>query len=60
MDISGETTRGTYSKASSWINSIGDHWMSKIDIKEVNRNLMKTAEHGSTYRGRGREVKFQK
>ena len=69
------TKSGQYSKASPCLNSVDDHWISKIYIEQVNLNLMSTAEHGFTYRalqkrvminftkeacGRGGEVKFQK
>ena len=74
VDISEYTKSGLYSKASPWINTIGDKWMSKIDIKQVNLNPMNNSERGYTYRplqkrvminfikkscSRGREVEFQ-
>ena len=31
------------------MNIIDYHWMSKINPEQVNLNLMKTAEYGSTY-----------
>ena len=73
VGVSEDTNRGLYSKASPWINAIYDHWISNIDLEHMNLNLMKTAEHGSTYQplqnrvminftkrycGRGGEVKF--
>ena len=48
MDISEDTKRGIYSKESSWINAIDDHWMSNVNIEQVDLNLIKTTEHGST------------
>ena len=75
MDVSEDTKQRIYSKASPWLNAIDDHWMSNIDLEQVNINLTKTAEHGSNYHilqkrvvinftketcGRGGEVKFQK
>ena len=50
VDVSEDTKHGLYSKASPWLNAIDEHWMSKIDLEQVNLILMKTAEHGSTYR----------
>ena len=50
MDVSEDTKRGIYSKAPPWINAIDGHWMSKIDLEQVNLNLMETEEQGSTYR----------
>ena len=49
MDVYEDTKSGLYSKASPWINEIDDHWMYKVDLEQVNLNLMNTAEHGSTY-----------
>ena len=49
VDVSEDTKRGIYSKSSTWINAINDHGMSKIDLEQVNLNLMKTAEHVYTY-----------
>ena len=75
VDVSKDTKRGLYMKSWTWLNAIEDHWMSNIDLEQVNLNLMKTVEHGSTYKplqkrlminftkeacGRRREVKFQK
>ena len=47
--ISEDTNSSIYSKASLWFNSIDDHWMSNIDLYQVNLNLMNTAKHGSSY-----------
>ena len=75
MGISEDTKCGIYSKASPWINAIDDNWMSNIDLKKVNLNLMNNSERESTYLplqkrlminftkeacGRYREAKFQK
>ena len=75
VDVSADTKRGLYIKASQWINVMDDHWMSNIDIEQVNLNLIKTVEYGSSYRplqkrmminlttescGQGGEVKFQR
>ena len=75
VDVSKDTNRGIYIKSSTWLNAMDYHWMSKIDLEQVNLNLMKTAENGSTYCtlqkrvminftkeacGRGRGVNFQK
>ena len=75
MDVSEDTKSGIYSKASPWLNTIHDQWISNIDLEQVNINLMKTAEHAYTYRtlqkraiinftkeacGWSGEVKFQK
>ena len=75
VDLSEDTKRGLYSKYSPWLNAIDDHWMYNIYLEQVNLNLMKTAQHGSTYIhlhnrlminltkedcGLGREVKFQR
>ena len=49
VDVYEDTRRGLYSKASPWINEIGDHWMSNIDLEQVNLNLINTSEHGYTY-----------
>ena len=49
LEVSEETKRRLYSKASQWPNSNDDHWMSNIDLEQVNINPMKTAEHGYTY-----------
>ena len=73
VDVFEGTKFGIYSKASQWLNTIDDNWMSKIDLEQLNLNLMNTAEHRSTYRslqkrvminftteacGRSGEVKF--
>ena len=50
MDISEDTKIGLNSKSSLSINKIDNNWMSKIDLEQVNLNLMNTEEHGSTYR----------
>ena len=42
MDMSEDTNIGLYSKALPCINVIDDHWISKIDLEQVNLNLMKT------------------
>ena len=47
MEVSEETKRGIYSKASPWVD---DHWMSKIDIEQMNLILMNTTQYGYTYR----------
>ena len=75
MDVSEDTKCGIYSKKSTWLNEIDDHWMSKIDLEQVNLNLRNTVEYGSTYHplqnrvminftkeacDRGRELKLQK
>ena len=49
VDVSEDTKRGLYSKASPWLNSIDDHWISNTDLEQVNINLMKTVDHVSTY-----------
>ena len=43
IDVYEYTNCGLYSKASPCINEIDDHWMYKIDLKQVNLNLMNTA-----------------
>ena len=48
MHVPEENKRRLYCKALSWLNSIDDHWMSNIDIEQMNLNLMNIAEHGST------------
>ena len=50
VDVSEYTKRRIYSKASPRSNSIEYHWMSNIDIEQVNLNLIKTVEHVYTYR----------
>ena len=75
MGVSEDTKCGLYSKASPCLNAIDNQYISKIDIEQVNINLMKTEEHVSTYHllqkrvmtnftkeacGRVEEVKFQK
>ena len=72
VGVSKYTKCGLYSKASPWLNKIDDLWMYRIDLEQVNLNVMKTDKHVSTYRplqkrvminftkeacGRGREVK---
>ena len=74
MDVYEDTKSGIYSKASPWLNKIDDHWMSNIDLDQLNLSLVNTAEHVSTYCtlhkraminftkeacGKGGEVKFQ-
>ena len=49
MDVSEDKKRGLYSEVSPWLRKIDDNWISKIDLEQVNLNLMNTAEHGSTY-----------
>ena len=49
VDVSEDIKRGIYSKASLCINAIDYHWMSKIDIEQVNLNPMNTAEYGYSY-----------
>ena len=49
VDVSEDTNRGIYSKASSSINNMDYPWMSKIDLEQVTLNLMKTKKHVSTY-----------
>ena len=49
VDVYEYYKRGIYSKASPWLNEIDDPWMYKIDLEQVNLNLMKNAEHGYTY-----------
>ena len=49
MDVSDDIKHRLYSKASPWINAIDDNWMSNIDLKKVNLNLMNNSERGSTY-----------
>ena len=49
MGVSEYTKCGIYSKAYPWLNAIDDHWMSNIDLEQVNLNLINTAERGSTY-----------
>ena len=75
VDLSEDTKHRIYSKSSPWINEIYYHWMPKIYLEQVDLNLMKTAESGSTYHalqkrvmidftkeacGWGGEVKLQK
>ena len=49
MDVFEDTNRVIYSKASPWINAIGYQWMSRIDIEQVNLDLIETTEHGYNY-----------
>ena len=49
VDVSEDTKRGIYVKALPWLNEIDDHCMYKIDLKQVNLNLMIAAEHGYTH-----------
>ena len=49
LDVSEDTKRRLYSKSSPRPNAIDGHWMSNIDLEQVNINPMKTAEHGYTY-----------
>ena len=50
LDVYEDTKCGLYSKEFPWINAIDNHWMSNIDLEQVNLNLMKATEHGSTSR----------
>ena len=50
VDLSEINKHRLYSKSSPWLNAIDDPWMYKIDLEQVNLNLINTAEHGYTYR----------
>ena len=50
VDLSEDTNNRLYIKSSSFLNEIDYHWISNIYLEQANLNLMKTSEHGYTYR----------
>ena len=43
VDVSEDTKCWLYSKVTPSMNEINDNWMSKIDLEQINLNLMKYA-----------------
>ena len=48
LDVSKDTNHEIYSVASPCMNAIDDYWISRIDLEQVDVNLMKCAEPVST------------
>ena len=49
VELSKYNKHGLYNKSSPWLIGIDDHWMYKIDLYQVNLNLMMSEEQGFTY-----------